>query len=113
MPTLTATARFRRGITVDGVAHQQTLILPADVPTNDQMVDVGELRRLEAAELIVGYSFDLQTNEIIPQKVPNPGAHREHLFRAWRLEGSPEDHVAMRPITPETLVLETDDDVSE
>ncbi len=98
---------------VDGVAHQQTLILPADETTDDQMVDVGELRRREADELIVGYSFDLQTNELIPKKVPNPGANREHVFRAWRLKGSPEDHVSMRPITPETMVTETDEDVSE
>lgn len=98
---------------VDGVVHQQTLILPADETTDDQMVDVGELRRREADELIVGYSFDLQTNELIPKKVPNPGANREHVFRAWRLKGSPEDHVSMRPITPETMVTETDEDVSE
>jgi len=98
---------------VEGVVHQQTLILPADVTTNDQMVDVGELRRREAAELIIGYSFDLQTNDLIPKKVPNPGANREHVFRAWRLKGSPEDHASMRPITPETMVIETDDDVSE
>jgi hypothetical protein len=98
---------------VDGVVHQQTLILPADVATDDQMVDVGELRRREADELIVGYSFDLQSNELIPKKVPNPGANREHVFRAWRLKGSPEDHVSMCPITPDTMVPETDEDVSE
>ena len=75
---------------VEGVAHQQTLILPEGTPTNDDLVDVGELRRREAAELIVGYSFDLETNELIPKKVPNPGAGREHVFRAWRLKGSVE-----------------------
>ncbi len=98
---------------VDGVAHQQTLILPGGIPTNDQLVDIGELRRREAAELIVGYSFDLQTNELIPKKVPNPGAGLEHLFRAWRLKGSPEDRVAMRAIPPDKLVLEVDHDASE
>ena len=35
----------------------------------------------KADELIIGYSFDLQTNEITPKKVPNPGAGREHVFR--------------------------------
>jgi hypothetical protein len=98
---------------VDGVVHQQTLILPGDITTNDEMVDVGELRRREADKLIVGYSFDLQTNELLPKKVPNPGANREHVFHAWRLKGSSENHVSMRPITPETMALETDNDVSE
>ena len=65
---------------------------------------MGELRRREAAELIVGYSFDLQTNELIPKKVPNPGAGREHVFRAWRLKGSVADHVSMRAIQPETIL---------
>jgi hypothetical protein len=98
---------------VAGVAHQHTLILPDGIPTNDQLVDVGELRRREAAELIVGYSFDLQTNELVPNKVPNPGTGREHVFRAWRLNGSPEDHVAMRSISPEMLILDADDDARE
>jgi hypothetical protein len=98
---------------VDGVAHKQTLILPDGIPTNDQLVDLGKLRRREAAKLIVGYSFDLRTNELIPKKVQNPGAGREHLFRAWRLKGSPEDRVAMRAIPPEKLVREVDEDASE
>ena len=83
---------------VAGVAHHQTLIRPDGGPATDDMIDVGELRRREAAELIVGYSFDLQTNELIPKKSPNPGSGREHVFRAWRLRGSVEDQVAMRAI---------------
>ncbi len=51
---------------LDGVAHQQTLILPVDVAAGAAFEEVGELRRREAEELIVGYSFDLQTNEIQP-----------------------------------------------
>ena len=98
---------------VEGVAHQQTLILPDGTPTNDDLVDVGELRRSEAAELIVGYSFDLKTNELIPKKVPNPGAGREHVFRAWRLRGSVEDRVAMRAIKPETITFDADDDAQD
>jgi hypothetical protein len=33
---------------VRGVAHQQTLILPADASADDELVEVGELRRREA-----------------------------------------------------------------
>ena len=82
---------------VDGVAHKQTLILPADVEPGKGFVEVGELRRREAADLIIAYSFKLNTNEIVPKKIPNPGVGREHTFRAWRLEGSPKDPVSMRP----------------
>ncbi len=98
---------------VEGVAHRQTLILPHDADASRQCFEVGELRRREAAELIVGYSFDLQTNELIPKKVPNPGAGREHLFRAWRLNGSEKEPVAMRNIQPESLTLEADDETTE
>jgi hypothetical protein len=81
---------------VEGVAHHETLILPAEDEPQPDLVEVGELRRREAPELIVGYSFDLQTNKLVPKKVPNPGAEREHEFRAWRLRGGPEGGVSMR-----------------
>jgi hypothetical protein len=95
---------------VDGVAHRQTLILPDGIGTNDHFVDVGELRRLEASELVVGYSFDLQTNELIPRTVPNPAAGREHGFRAWRLKGSVEERVAMRKISLELGPFDAEED---
>lgn len=69
---------------VSGAAHHQTLVLPRDVEPGSEFFQVGNLMRREAAELIVGYSFDLSTNEILPQKVPNPGEGREHAFKAWR-----------------------------
>lgn len=59
---------------VDGVAHHHSLILPAEVDPGKGFIQVGELARVEAIEMIVGYSFNLQTNEITPEKVPNPGA---------------------------------------
>ncbi len=83
---------------VDGVAHQQTLILPTDMNPGRGLVRVGDLSRREAADLIVGYSFDLLTNALLPKKVPNPGAGTEHRFSTWRLAGSPSDPVSMRPL---------------
>jgi hypothetical protein len=98
---------------VNGVAHQQTLILPADASTDNDLVEVGELRRREANELIVGYSFNLQTNDLIPNTVPNPGAGREHVFRAWRLKGSPADQVSMRTMPLRLEIPDGDDDPTE
>lgn len=98
---------------VDGVAHQQTLILPADVSPGKGLIHVGDLCRREAAELIVGYTFNLKTNELRPRKVPNPGAGREHQFRAWRLKGSPTNAVAMRTLTGIGESLESDAEDAE
>jgi hypothetical protein len=73
---------------VDGVAHQQTLILPNEEEPGNHFTEVGELSRREADHFIVGYHFDLRTNELLTKSVPNPGAGREHRFRAWRLSSS-------------------------
>jgi hypothetical protein len=81
---------------VDGVAHQQTLILPEDIVPGKGFVEVGDLCRREAVDLIVGYTFDLKTNELRPARIANPGAGCEHRFKAWRLVGSPADSVSMR-----------------
>ena len=96
---------------VEGLAHQHTLILSAEVEPGKDFALVGELRRKEAAELIVGYSFDLQTNEIIPKKVPNPGDGTEHAFRAWSAKGAPATKVTLRPI--EVIVAEAESNSEE
>ncbi len=93
---------------VEGVAHHHTLILPEEVNLAKDFFQVGLLKRLEASEMIVGYSFNLQTNELTPQKVPNPGAGKEHIFRAWRFKGAKPDPVSMRQI--ELSIVEVDDD---
>jgi len=99
---------------VDGVAHRQTLILPADmeVPKNAKLVDVGKLVRAETSESIVGYNFDLRTNSLVPETVPNPTKGRKHYFRAWRLARSPgaREGVSMRAIDPGHLGLEVEDE---
>jgi hypothetical protein len=39
---------------VNGVAHQHTLILPSEIEPGSGFIDVGNLVRVEAAELVVG-----------------------------------------------------------
>lgn len=85
---------------VEGVAHRQTLILPESLAPGEDLFEVGELSRRESARMIVGYTVDLQTNELAPETAPNPGAGIEHRFRAWRLKGSAADRVAMKVATP-------------
>lgn len=90
----------------NGLAHHQTLILPAAADAGTNFLEVGQLKRKEAKELIIGYSFDLKENEIAPQQMPNPNAEKEHNFRAWRPKGSPMTHVAMSGHTLDENVVE-------
>lgn len=82
----------------EGLAHQHTLILPSNFETEADFFEVGQLIRTEAENLIVGYSFDLLTNEIAPQTLQTPSAGTQHIFRAWRLKGSPTSDVTMRDL---------------
>ena len=86
---------FRIG---DGLAHQYTLILPDHFDIDASFFEVGELIRTEAENIIVGYSFDLQTSELTPQTIQNPSTGTKHIFRAWRLKGSPSTPVTMRDL---------------
>jgi hypothetical protein len=95
---------------VDGVAHKQTLILPAGVDPGDRFVRVGNLSRREAAEMIVGYSFDLRANTLVSKKVPNPGTAIEHRFGAWQLAASPTGPVLMRPLSQQEAEAPDSDD---
>jgi len=69
----------------EGTTGLRTLILPADWPVDNRFRAVGDLQRVESQNLVVGYSFDLKTNVIIPQTVPNPNAGVQHNFRAYRV----------------------------
>ncbi len=87
---------------LDGVAHQHTLLLPSDDCPNEGLTEVGVVERVECDKLIVGYSFDLRTNEIMASTVANPNAGTRHRFRAWRVKGSGTGSVAMRTIATRT-----------
>ena len=69
----------------EGTTGLRTLILPADWPVDARFQCVGDLDRIECDRLVVGYSFNLETNEIAAQTIPNPNAGRIHRFKAYRL----------------------------
>jgi hypothetical protein len=71
------------------LAHYFTLVLPAEAAPGEGFQEMGRLVRTEAAQLVVAYKFDLRTNELLPETVPNPNAGREHSFRAWRMSTEP------------------------
>ncbi len=96
---------------VEGLSHQQTLILPSDFKATRQFIMVGELCREETDQLFVGYTFDLQTNELEPETIANPSAGRKHRFCAWRLKGSPKESVTMRSLpTADDIEVISDED---
>lgn len=80
----------------EGTAHRRTLILPEGHAVDDDLFEVGTLTRSEVDEVVVAYSFDLRTNEIVTTNVPNPNAGREHVFKAYRVADDPADAVTLR-----------------
>lgn len=73
-----------------GTAGLATLILPAtyQVQWSDALIQVGEIDRVEVDEVLVSYEFNMQTNEMITHKEPNPDAGKVHRFRAYRSRGA-------------------------
>ncbi|MBN3873367.1 hypothetical protein [Nostoc sp. JL33] len=69
---------------LNGVESQITLILPRDYLVDNRLVSVGEFSRMEVSQMVVGYSFDMQTNIIRPQLLPNPSIGQVHDFIAYR-----------------------------
>jgi hypothetical protein len=67
---------------IEGAAHHQTLVLPAEDEPGADFFEVGQLVRSECPEIIIGYSFDLTTNTLTPRTAPNPNAGAQHAFRA-------------------------------
>lgn len=74
---------------------QITLILPISMTVDERVVERGTLVRTEAGTLVVGYQFDLRTNELASRVVPNPHAGRQHTFRSFRIAQEPGPEVMM------------------
>jgi hypothetical protein len=45
--------------------------------------------------MVIGYRFDLQSNELSTQVIPNPNAGRQHRFVAYRITQEPGPPVMM------------------
>lgn len=98
---------------VAGSAHQNTLILPAGASPGGDFIHVGDLTRVQADQIVVGYAFDLRANELQPETIKNPKAGKRHAFRAWRLKGASADAVTMRSVEVVRRELEVEQEDSE
>lgn len=67
-----------------GTAGLATLILPAEIDPPEGFKCVGDLSRVEGDLLVVGYKFDLRTNEITAETASNPNVGVAHHFKAYR-----------------------------
>lgn len=77
----------------DGAAHHRTLILPGQMSVDDDLVEIATLTRREVEHMVVAYNFDLRANELRAELAPNPNAGKEHVFKAYRLNGDPRTPV--------------------
>ena len=71
------------------------MIVPGDFATDPRFEKVGDLVRVEAEKLVVGYSFDLRTNDLTSETIPNSSAGKEHHFTAYRLKDQGGEPVSM------------------
>ena len=78
-----------------GTTGLMTLIVPEGWNAPENFRGVGSLLRTEAAEFVVAYKFDLRTNELAVETVPNPHAATEHRFVAYRLKSQTDKPVTI------------------
>jgi hypothetical protein len=88
-PTPFAVAQGRTGT--------RTLLVPASWEPPHSFKAVGNVIRVETAQLVVGYEFDLKSNEIAARTIPNPSAGREHHFVAYRVALDADKPVVLMP----------------
>lgn len=60
------------------------------------LFEVGTLTRREVDCVVVACSFDLRSNQIETTLFPNPNAGREHVFKAYRIQGDLPEPVTLR-----------------
>lgn len=79
----------------DGLTGTRTLLVPSSWKAPKGFKKVGDIARVEATYLVVGYEFDLKTNSISAKTVPNPAAGKKHRFVAYRIESDSEKAVTL------------------
>jgi hypothetical protein len=94
----------------DGTTGLMTLIVPQSLEADQRLQEVGRLTRIEADSLVIGYTFDLRTNELKAERAPNPSAGTEQRFVAYRLIGQADRPVSMLRSLP---VLDESNEAAE
>lgn len=78
-----------------GMTGLMTLIVPERFEAPCHFQEVGKLVRTETSELVIGYKFDLRTNLLESELMPNINAGKKHYFVAYRLKTQTDKKVLM------------------
>ncbi len=84
----------------EGTTGLMTLILPESMEGDSRFQEVGRFSRIEAESLAIGYTFDLRSNELKAERVPNPSAGSQHGFVAYRLSSQSAKPVSVLSAPP-------------
>lgn len=79
----------------DGLTGARTLLVPSLWKAPKRFKKVGEISRVEARYLVVGYEFDLGTNRISAKTIANPSAGKEHHFDAYQVVSDSDKAVTL------------------
>ncbi len=79
----------------EGTTGLMTLIIPEENTADSRFALVGQLMRIEADHLVMGYSFDFSQNSLKGVLAPNPNAGAQHNFCAYRLKSQSRKPVTM------------------
>lgn len=79
----------------EGLTGTRTLLVPSSWTAPKSLKTVGKIVRVESKDLVVGYEFDLMTNEILAKTIPNPSAGKEHSFVAYRTKSASDKPVIL------------------
>jgi len=79
----------------EGLTGTRTLIVPESLKAPSGFKQVGCMVRKETSKLVVGYQFNLESNEIAATEVPNPNVGKEHRFIAYRLNNDADKVVSL------------------
>jgi hypothetical protein len=82
----------------EGTTGLVTLIVPEGQNPSSRFQEVGHLTRFESTILIVGYNFNIRTNELKSNRIANPLAGTEHKFVAYRLVSQASKPVTMADV---------------
>lgn len=79
----------------EGLTGTRTILVPSSWEAPRSLKDVGKVVRVESGKLVVGYEFDLSSNEILAKTIPNPSAGKEHSFVAYRTNSDSNKPVSL------------------
>lgn len=80
----------------DGLTGTRTLLVPSSWKAPKSLQNVGEIVRVESETLVVGYEFDLQTNNILTKEIENPSSGKKHMFSAYRTKSDGDKQVLLK-----------------